>query len=167
MAEIAVRPARVSDLPRLSAIYVEMVAFHRALDSRYADEATARNEAKDFFNGWLHNPRAAVLAAETGGSVVGFALGALQKPHLAVAPVRTGRFDLLAVQEAYRRQGVGTLLANALLAWFRTQGAERVYVSHATANPAAGAFWSRLGFVDFSLTRSLELPSDSGANEVH
>ena len=157
MSEISVRPARSADLPRLRELYIEMTAHHHALDARYADAATAAEEAKHFFDNWLTHSRALLVVAESEAFLAGFGLIALQKPHMAIAALRTARIDLLAVGTAFRRRGIGTALTTAMLQWAERQSAEAVFVSHAVQNPAATAFWSRFGFADFSLTRSLSL----------
>ena len=144
-------------MPCLRQLYIEMTAYHAERDSRYADSETATREAAHFFEGWLRHPRALLAVAEIGGAVAGFGLITLQKPHLAMANVTTARLDLLAVGAEFRRRGIGTQIVNALLKWARKQGAERVFVSHSAQNPAAGAFWSSFGFVDFAVVRSLEI----------
>ena len=156
-SDIGVRAARAADLPRLRELYIEMTAYHAERDSRYADAETAAREAAHFFDGWLRHPRALLAVAEHGSAVAGFGLITLQKPHLAMANVATARLDLLAVGENFRRRGIGTRLATALLEWAKERGAARVFVSHAAQNLAAGAFWSGFGFSDFAIIRSLEI----------
>ena len=156
-SDVVVRAARSGDLPRLRELYVEMTAYHAERDSRYADSETATREAANFFKGWLRYHGALLAVAEDRGHVAGFGLITLQKPHLAMANVPTARLDLLAVGAAFRRQGIGTQIVNALLEWAKRQGAERVFVANAARNPAAGAFWSQFGFVDFAVVRSLDI----------
>ena len=156
-ANVIIRAGRAGDLPRLRRLYIEMTAYHAERDLRYADSETATREAAHFFEGWLRHPRALLAVAEVGGAAAGFGLITLQKPHLAMANVATARLDLLAVGAEFRRRGIGTQIVNALLAWAKKQGAERVFVAHAAQNPAAGAFWSSFGFVDFAIVRSLEI----------
>ena len=157
-SDVVVRAARAGDLPHLRELYIEMTAYHAERDPRYADAKTATAEAVHFFDGWLRHPRALLAVADAGGAVAGFGLILLQKPHLAMADVRTARLDLLAVGAAFRRRGIGTKMVNALLQWAAQQGAERVFVSHSAQNSAANQFWAGFGFTDFAVVRSLDIP---------
>lgn len=157
LSDITIRAGRSADLPRLRQLYIEMTAYHAERDARYADAETATREAAHFFEGWLRHSRALLAVAEINGNVAGFGLISLQKPHMAMANIPTARLDLLAVGANFRRRGIGTQIVNALIEWARSQGAERVFVSHAAQNPAASAFWSSFGFVDFAVVRSLDI----------
>jgi GNAT superfamily N-acetyltransferase len=145
-------------LPRLTELYAELAAFHAALDSRYSDGAGREREIEAVLRAWAESPRASLLVAEVEGEIVGFGSGVLQEPNPAMAPVRGGRIIELAVTAASRRQGTGETLTKALLGWFRAQGVRRVFVGASVLNPVSNAFWKKMGFADFALTRSLDMP---------
>lgn len=156
------RAATEADLPQLVTLYAELCAFHADLDARFGGEQEpARFEAE--LRAWLANSRACLLAAEArteaGTELAGFGAGILQEGLLALAPGRSGRLAELAVSASYRRQGIGALLTRALIAWFRGQGANRVFVGAATCNPSANAFWRKMGFADFVTVRTLDIGS--------
>jgi GNAT superfamily N-acetyltransferase len=163
MSGCAVRAAGESDLPRLTELFAELAAYHAALDSRYSDGAGREREIEAQLRAWTESPRAALLVAEMDGAIVGFGSGVLQEPNPAMAPVRGGRIIELAVTAASRRQGIGEALTQALLDWFRAQGVGRVFVGAAIRNPVSSAFWKKMGFTDFVLTRSLDLPDGPGS----
>lgn len=59
----------------------------------------------------------------------------------------------IAVADAARGQGVGTRLVAALDAAFTTRGITHYWLETRCSNPAALAFYAKLGFVEFSRTR--------------
>ena len=81
----------------------------------------------------------AIWAAETGGEVIGF--GALdfntQRPETATLGVW--------LRSQWRRQGIGTVLAEHLLAHAREQGFRRIVGSLPENNEAALSFLSAIG----------------------
>jgi [ribosomal protein S18]-alanine N-acetyltransferase len=52
----------------------------------------------------------------------------------------------LAVAQSHRRQGLGTELVNAALAWSRRTGAIKTFLEVRASNSEAIAFYTRLGF---------------------
>ncbi|MFL6101486.1 MAG: amino-acid N-acetyltransferase [Actinomycetales bacterium] len=105
--QIRIRPARVSDVRTIRAL-VEPLSNDRVLVSK---DAVAYYEALQQF---------LVAEARPGPVVVGF--GALHVLWEDLAEVRT-----LATDPAYRRQGIGHLLLEALLDKARDLGVHRVF----------------------------------------
>ena len=59
--------------------------------------------------------------------------------------------------EYHRRQGLGRMLVQDLIAWFREKGARTVELSMAAKNPAGEKFWSALGFETLLVRKVLRL----------
>jgi ribosomal-protein-alanine N-acetyltransferase len=94
----------------------------------------------------LHHMRcqdSVVLAARTPEQLMGFAIMHFlwEEAHLL----------LLAVEPAYRRQGVGLQLVRWLEKSARTAGIETIYLEVRANNPAAQAFYRALDYHDLYL----------------
>lgn len=87
----------------------------------------------------------ALFLAEEDGEPVGFASAWIEHHH--------GRIGDLYVAEAGRRHGTGSLLVETVIENLRARGATHLFLN---ANPAALAFYERLGFREES--RNLVLP---------
>jgi ribosomal-protein-alanine N-acetyltransferase len=80
------------------------------------------------------------LVADSGGKVAGFAVSSWLRQE-AVAEV-----EGLFVERDYRRQGVGSALIAACMAWAAKAGASKVRLEVRASNTAAHALYRRHGF---------------------
>ena len=88
----------------------------------------------------------ALFLAEEEGEPVGFVSAWIEDHH--------GRIGDLYVAEAGRRQGTGSLLVETVIENLRARGATHLFLN---ANPAALAFYERLGFREESRNLVLQL----------
>lgn len=80
-----------------------------------------------------------VAEDETTGDVVGFILGVVQRAYEA-------RILILAVDRAYRKQGIGTRLVRMFVDRFRRNGIHRLNLEVRASNTPAIRFYERMGF---------------------
>ena len=107
------------------------------------------------------------LAGDTSTRVVTGTIGSadtmiLASARAAVSDAPDGRrwaglLDL-AVADAHRRHGIGTLICTDLLGWGRTQGATHAYLAVPEDNTAAAATARSLGFVEHHRYRYATAP---------
>jgi GNAT superfamily N-acetyltransferase len=79
------------------------------------------------------------VLAEDDGDAVGFALGSLDNPRLAV-------LGDIYVRPGARRRGVGKLLTAEVVRWARERGADHLEVTVGADNSTAATVYERLGF---------------------
>lgn len=82
------------------------------------------------------------LVAEADGRVSGFAAATL----LLDGAENRCELDMMAVDPAARRQGVGRALLGAVLAWGADHGARRMGLEVRASNAAARMLYQRMGF---------------------
>ena len=90
------------------------------------------------------DPEASVVA-EADGRVVGFMLGEVRSGEFGLEEP-TGWIEVLGVDPDYRGRAVGRLMAEAMLAHFRNQGAKSVRTLVDEEMGEIGRFFTRLGF---------------------
>jgi ribosomal-protein-alanine N-acetyltransferase len=83
-------------------------------------------------------PQRVAMAAESGGSVVGFAV--------AVLVAGEAEIESIAVASGHQRQGIGALLLDALLDALQAAGALAIGLEVRESNRAAAALYARAGF---------------------
>lgn len=90
------------------------------------------------------------VVAEIGGRVVGFMLGEIRSGDFGLDEA-TGWIEVLGVDPEARGQAVGRRMAEAMLEYFRAQGAHSVRTLVDDAREELAGFFSSLGFEPASL----------------
>jgi ribosomal protein S18 acetylase RimI-like enzyme len=136
---ITVSPASPGDAPAMAALLEEMDRFYGATEPESLDQRVRQvNEAI-----FASPPAAYALLARDGGQLAGIAAYSFLWP--AVGLTRSLYLKELYVADAYRRQGIGRLLMNALLEAAGKHGCSRVEWTTDTNNASAQAFYEDLG----------------------
>jgi ribosomal protein S18 acetylase RimI-like enzyme len=95
------------------------------------------------------DPEASVVA-ESGGRVVGFMLGEVRSGEFGLEEP-TGWIEVLGVDPDSRGQAIGRRMAEAMLAYFKEQGATSVRTLVDEEMGEIAGFFASLGFVPSSL----------------
>jgi ribosomal protein S18 acetylase RimI-like enzyme len=157
-----IRPARPEDLPALARLGAKLAREHHAMDA--ARFFLPEEPIEDGYAWWLgkelKNRRAAVLAAERRGRVIGYAYGRLEPRDWSTLRDAGGEAVDLWVEPGARGAGLGGRLVEALAAALEARGAERVVLHVASRNPEARRLFRRLGF----RPTMLEMTRERGAS---
>ena len=144
--EPTIRPAAAADITEI----------HRLEAGSYPDPwprsifYLMRGRAPDLF-----------LVAESGGSVVGYAIGEIEWRN----GVRVGHVMNLAVAEASKRRGLGGRLMDELERRFRERRAEVSYLEVRTGNTPARSLYRKRGYVEVNVLRGYYRDEDGIAME--
>jgi len=167
-----VRPARPSDLPRVSELAAELVRQHHRLDAlRFLLVEPIAEGYRRFFTSELRRKGALILVAEGEAAelpelpdILGYAYATLEPRNWNDLLDAAGKLNDLFVAPAARRRGVGRALARAVLDELAARGAPRVVLMSAWRNPDAHAFFETLGFrrTMLEMTAELEAPCATG-----
>lgn len=84
------------------------------------------------------------LVAEGGGKVIGFMLGTMREWMFGVE--KSGWIEILGVEPEYMGKGIGKLLGEATLRYFKERGATEVYTSAIWHSGDMLAYFKSLGF---------------------
>lgn len=79
------------------------------------------------------------LVAEAGNEIVGFVLGTIQRAYEA-------RILALAVDDEWRRRGIGSRLTEQFVENFRNFGVQRITLEVRVSNDPAISLYRRMGF---------------------
>lgn len=153
---ITVRPARPGDGEAMARGWIDAGRTYESLDpeSFQTPDAVGLGAWFDAFLTESRSDTEATFVAEVDGRVVGFVEASIQAPfassrrqilrELADTRLVVGA---LAVEEAFRRIGVGTRLMEAAEAWGRERGAHTAGVETYVASPMAMPFYEdRMGY---------------------
>ncbi len=147
MADIVVRAATIADASGVGDLWLRLVEYHRQLDDAMpvptprGTQLYARRIANQ-----IEDPDARVLVAEHRGNLVGYVVGMV----MDIMPdtfeqERTGFLADIYVDAAFRGQGTGRALVDALAGWFRDKGLRHYEWYVAAQNFAGRSFWRAVG----------------------
>jgi GNAT superfamily N-acetyltransferase len=92
----------------------------------------------------LSDPQYALFAADSDGALVGYVAGSIY-PLPGMSPAQIGLIGEIVLDAHGYHGGVGRALVEALRAWFKSQGVERVAVWTPRNDAVGQAFWRSLG----------------------
>jgi len=137
---VAIRPAQISDLPAILAIYNDAVLHTTAT---YDNEPSTLEQRAQWY-GERTRQGFPVLAAEHDGPVIGFGTYGTYKPRHGYR--YTAEHSVYVAPE-WRGQGVGRALLAELIQAARRQGLHALIGTIDAANTASIGLHSSLGFV--------------------
>jgi GNAT superfamily N-acetyltransferase len=136
---ITVSPAQRRDAAAIAALLEDLGRFYGTTESESLDRRLSQiNEAI-----FTSPPAAYALLARDGDRVVGLASYSFLWP--AVGATRSLYLKELYVRDAYRRQGAGKLLMQAIFEKAARFGCSRVEWTTDAGNAAAQAFYAKVG----------------------
>jgi ribosomal protein S18 acetylase RimI-like enzyme len=151
MIEFRVRDARGGDRESIGALWRELMAHHRSLDSRFTVAPDGEKKYIRHALEMMRSTNARVLVAESidTGDVIAYIMGELQSRPPIALPGLYGFISDVCVHDSWRQKGVGRALYLELRRWFVTRKAIAVELYTAESNPAAQAFWREMGLQPF------------------
>ncbi len=142
-----IRPATPADLPSLVSLLREVQSLHaHALPERFRAD-TADAEFSDVLSQLLASPATCVLVA-AGPTIAGFLNAELRErdANWCTPACRYCHLSGIVVAPAYRRQGVGRLLIEALQSELTRQGITKMELEVWDFNSGAREAFETLGF---------------------
>jgi ribosomal protein S18 acetylase RimI-like enzyme len=157
-----VRRATPADLPTIGHLGALLVEEHHDFDPRRflaAGPGTPEGYAS-FISTQLEDSDKAVLVADDNAGVIGYAYAAVEGYDYMALRGPAGVLHDIIVDPVHRGRGVGRLLLEAALAFFRSRGVPRVVLSTAERNEAAQRLFASAGFrrTMIEMTRELDDP---------
>ena len=138
-----------SDIPAILEIWKELMDFHVPFDSRYTLSEGAEESMNDHLERLVEAEDALVIMAVENTKPMGFGIARIRNYPPVFIKQTYGTIEDLAVSSEYRRKGLGELMLNEMLDWFRFRGIDRVELRVASMNTVGYSFWRKHGFTDY------------------
>jgi ribosomal protein S18 acetylase RimI-like enzyme len=155
-----VRSATPADLPKIGHLGALLVEVHYDFDPQRFLAARPGTPAgyASFIGTQLDDPDKAVLVADDNGDVIGYAYAAVEGYDYMALRGPAGVLHDVIVDSKHRGRGVGRLLIDAALGFFRSRGMPRVVLATAEQNEAAQRLFASMGFrrTMIEMTRELD-----------
>jgi ribosomal protein S18 acetylase RimI-like enzyme len=148
-----------ADLPMIGRLGALLVKEHYDFDPQrfLAARPWTPEGYASFINTQLEEPDKSVLVADDNGDVLGYAYAAVEGYDYMALRGPAGVLHDIIVDPQHRGRGVGHLLLDAALAFFRSRGVPRVLLSTAEQNEAAQRLFASMGFRRTMIEMTLEL----------
>lgn len=157
-ADVNVRPAIPSDLPRLGELAESLVRLHHEFDpARFLLTQGVAAGYQRWFAQEMQNPDAVLLVAAEGDAVLGYAYGRVEARDWNMLLDRHGALHDILVDPAARGRRVGEALLEVFLARMKERGVPRVVLHTAVQNERAQALFAKAGFRPTMIEMTREL----------
>jgi ribosomal protein S18 acetylase RimI-like enzyme len=149
MSQAVIRQASRKDVRGILPLWNEMMCHHAALDARFQPTPDGEEYWADVLRSWLRDDDYCVLVADAEGQLVGYIVGMMRENPPVLLPPTYGLVSDICVDPAWRQQGIGRRLFEALKDWFREKELFTVQLNVAHFNPVSQAFWRAMGCQDY------------------
>jgi ribosomal protein S18 acetylase RimI-like enzyme len=149
MSQVVIRKATRKDVGGILPLWSEMMYHHAALDARFRPAPDGEKHWAEILRDWLRDGGACILVADAEGQLVGYIIGLMRENPPVLLPPAYGLVSDICVDPAWRQQGIGRRLFEALKDWFRAKELSTVQLNVAHFNPVSQAFWRAMGCRDY------------------
>jgi GNAT superfamily N-acetyltransferase len=154
--EVRLRRATIADIGKLTAMARKMLDYHIALSSGDSTIMAYLKPDRDFdriwkgwVGKWIRSANGMVIIAESRGKPIGYAMGYIKKNTPIYSLKELGYIGDLYVEKNFRRSGVGTMMKDFMLDWFRKRKMRYVSIAVHESNSSAHKAYASWGFSDY------------------
>ena len=136
MTDVIVRPMKEKDIGQAADIHRKVVRRSPDQDINYAIE--------DLFISFIKKSPKTCIIAEKENKVVGFIVGGIKEWSFGVE--RSGWIEMIEVNPKFMGEGIGTILGEALIKYFKEENLKEVYTTLKWDSSDLIAFFKSVGF---------------------
>ncbi len=140
--------AREAHVPQILDLWQEFAKHHEPFDPRYPMKENVRAGYETHLREAMQTENTKVLVAMDNDRAVGYTIANIRKT-IPWQRERYGYIEEMAVTSRYRRRGVGTILFDAVMDWFKMEKLDFVELTVASKNIVGYSFWKKKGFQDY------------------
>ena len=117
-----VRLAQLSDVAQITRLGRQLIELHTDFDKDYY---ALENNFDELFSNWVKQqiniPQRFIFVAEEKESIVGFISGFMKPLYHWFQTKTVGHISYMIIGQNFRRRGIGRLLEEASVTWFKSQ----------------------------------------------
>ncbi len=147
-----IREAELSDLTEIGDLWIELMDYHKELDTFFTRSPQGAELFKEYLSKQLESEQTAIFVAVGSAKLVGYTVVNISEYPPVFQKSRYGIISDLAVTKSSRGKGTGELLFKETQRWFSENNIDRIELRVAYANRKAFGFWKKMGFTSFTTT---------------
>lgn len=157
--DFGIRRATTTDLPALGRLGASLVRAHHEFDPKrfLAESQATAPRYGSFLGSQLEDPDVAIFVAQERGVVIGYIYAAVEGYDYMSLRGPAGVLHDIVVDPDHRKRGVGRMLLDAALAFFKSRGTPRAVLSTAARNETAQRLFEAAGFRRTMIEMTVEL----------
>ena len=97
------------------------------------------------------------MVVEIDNKVIGYFIGKIEKAKPFITPKKIGKISDAFVEEKYRKSGIGKMMFNELIQWFKKNKIKHIELSVDSRNEIGIKAWQKFGFKEFMKKMRLDL----------
>jgi len=152
-----IREASPNDIDAIVELNEQLADYHRKIDKYYKPGSETRKGFRKHLSEIIRKRNVKILVAETGNKVVGYFIGTIEKAKPYVVPENIGRISDAFVEERYRKSGIGRMMFDELIRWFKKNKIRYIELSVDSRNETGIKAWQKFGFKEFMKRMRLDL----------
>jgi GNAT superfamily N-acetyltransferase len=158
MAKIRIGKAREKNIPQIVENWKEYMDYNSDIYPYFKRGAKAHVEFEKSLRAAMVSKKALILVAFDGDILVGHSIAELaQFPQGYCSNRDYGHILEIGVRTRYRGKGIGTMLFNRMIAWFKDRGIKHIELRTEFKNDLAQSFWRGKGFRGYAEMKYKEL----------
>lgn len=157
MGHISIIRAKREHVPQVVELWKDFMDFHADIDPFYTRRINAHVGYKKHLLKSVGSRTSQLFFALDGKQVVGYTFVEIVKQAPVFVNKYYGYISDMYTRPDYRRQGLGELMYNAAIKWFKMKGMKHIELGIAAQNTIADSFWRKMGFEDRMLRMYTEL----------
>lgn len=146
---VIVRKALETDIDGMIPVWKQFIELHANLDPRLGKSSHAEDKFRGMVEEMFADKDANVFIALSGNSVCGFVFTAIRHDDPVFPDPLFGYIDILAVDEKRQRHGIGEMLYQEAVNWFKERGISHIELFIVPKNSMASSFWEKMGFSSY------------------
>lgn len=149
-----IRNAEIKDISQIVSLFSKLLETHKQIDSEYYQfDPDYTSKLQSWAEQILINPSQFILVFtedKNEGKILGFISGYIKYlfPWHKIKSV--GHISFLAVDDNYQKKGIGKILDNAAVAWFKNRNLEYIEVYTNEYNIAGINAWRSYKYLPFN-----------------
>ena len=155
---VKVREARPEDVERICILWEELMDFHAQYDEAYLRTSKGTDIFKEFLVETIEKEDGLVLVVEDNDqNILAYLLARIEYKLEIYVHAKFGMIYDLSVIQSARRKGLGELMFQASVEWFKKNDTPRIELNVASTNPISTKFWAKQGLQNYYECKYMKL----------
>ena len=154
---VKIKNASRKDVEKIKSLWCEFIDFHESYDSYYKRSKNGARAFSQFVDKQISDRNALVLIAQVDNETCGYLIARIENRQPVFAETRYGMIYDIAVNEKYRRKGIGEKLYESSVDWFQSRKVKRIELNVAISNPISMKFWTKIGLKPYYERRFINI----------
>ncbi|RLI68286.1 MAG: hypothetical protein DRP02_12880 [Candidatus Gerdarchaeota archaeon] len=154
---IQIRKAKQNDIDAIVKLNEQLADYHRKIDKYYKPGSETRKGFRKYLLEIIRKRNVKIMVAETNNKIIGYFIGTIEKAKPFVVPKKIGRISGAFVEEKYRKSGIGRMMFDELVQWFKKNKIKHIELSVDSRNEIGIKAWQKFGFKEFMKKMRLDL----------